>query len=67
MALEFRCADVGADTCKAIFIAESWPELMQLVSNHLIEVHRVSTPTQTLMQFIAIKVTNGQESVPKRR
>lgn len=56
MTVEFRCADIGADTCSKHFIAETWGELMDQVSEHLRVVHRVKTPTQTLMTYIAKKV-----------
>lgn len=57
MPVEFRCADIGADTCTKHFVAESWEELMSQVTEHLVEVHRVKTPTQTLLTYIAKKVT----------
>jgi predicted small metal-binding protein len=56
MPVEFRCADIGADTCSKHFVAETHEELMEQVSEHLKAVHRVKTPTQTLMTYIAKKV-----------
>lgn len=49
--MEVRCADVGADTCKARFTAETREELVRQVAKHLREVHNVSTPTQTFMTY----------------
>ncbi|HEX2179133.1 MAG TPA: DUF1059 domain-containing protein [Actinomycetota bacterium] len=61
MPVEFRCSDIGADTCKKHFVAQTWEELMDQVADHLRIVHRVRTPTQTLMTYIAkkVKVTSG--------
>jgi predicted small metal-binding protein len=56
MPVEFRCSDIGADTCKKHFVAPTWEELMGQVAEHLRIVHRVKTPTQTLMTYIAKKV-----------
>jgi predicted small metal-binding protein len=56
MPVEFRCSDIGADTCTKHFIAETWEELKGQVEEHLKDVHRVKTPTQTLMTYIAKKV-----------
>lgn len=56
MPVEFKCSDIGADTCTKHFIAETFEELMEQVSEHLRIVHRVRTPTQTLMTYIAKKV-----------
>lgn len=56
MPLEFKCADIGADTCSKRFVAETHEELMEQVSEHLKAVHRVKTPTQTLMTYISKKV-----------
>jgi len=56
MPVEFRCADIGADTCRRHFVADSWDELMSQVAEHLSSVHMVRTPTQTLMTYIAKKV-----------
>ncbi|CAN5837290.1 hypothetical protein BH23ACT12_BH23ACT12_16000 [soil metagenome] len=57
MPVEFKCADIGADTCTKHFVAETHAELMEQVSEHLKVVHQVKTPTQTLMTYIAKKVT----------
>jgi predicted small metal-binding protein len=56
MPVEFKCSDIGADTCKKHFVAQTWEELMGQVADHLRIVHRVKTPTQTLMTYIAKKV-----------
>lgn len=56
MPVEFRCADIGADTCTKHFVAMTWDELMAQVAEHLRVVHRVKTPTRTLMTYIAKKV-----------
>ncbi len=56
MPVEFRCSDIGADTCKKHFVAATLDELMGQVAEHLRTVHRVKTPTQTLMTYIAKKV-----------
>ena len=61
MPVEFKCSDIGADTCKRHFIATTQDELMDQVAEHLRLVHSVRTPTQTLMTYIAkkVKVTGG--------
>jgi predicted small metal-binding protein len=56
MPVEFRCSDIGADTCTKHFVAETWDELREPGEEHLKVVHRVKTPTQTLMTYIAKKV-----------
>lgn len=56
MPVEFRCSDIGADTCTQRFVAATWDELRGQVEEHLKVVHRVKTPTQTLMTYIAKKV-----------
>ncbi len=56
MPVEFKCSDIGADTCTKHFIAATWEELRGQVEEHLKVVHRVKTPTQTLMTYIAKKV-----------
>lgn len=56
MPVEFKCADIGADTCREHFVAGTCEELMDQVAEHLRTVHRVRTPTQTLMTYIAKKV-----------
>lgn len=57
MPVEFRCADIGADTCRQQFTAPTLEDLMEEIAEHLRTVHRVRTPTQTLMTYIAKKVT----------
>jgi predicted small metal-binding protein len=43
---------VGADTCKGQFTADTREELLRKVAVHLRDVHKVMTPTQTVMTFI---------------
>lgn len=56
MPVEFRCSDIGADTCTGHFVAATWEELRDEVAEHLVKVHRVKAPTRTLLTYIAKKV-----------
>lgn len=56
--LQFRCVDVGAD-CKGHFTAETSEDLVKQVSEHLQIVHRVRTPTQTIMKYFTRMATEA--------
>jgi hypothetical protein len=47
---------VGA-SCKGHFSAENTEDLIKVVSEHLLTVHKVKMPTRTIMSYVAKKST----------
>lgn len=53
---QFRCVDVGA-SCKGHFVAANNQDLIRQVSEHLTKVHKITLPSQTLLNYISEKIT----------
>lgn len=52
MALKYSCASVGADTCGFKTTASDKTDLARQLANHLVTVHAVKTPTQTIVRYL---------------
>lgn len=52
MALKYSCASVGADTCGFKTTASDKTDLARQLANHLVTVHNVKTPTQTIVRYL---------------
>ena len=64
MALKYSCASVGADTCGFKTTATDKTDLARQLADHLVRVHAVKTPTQTIVRYL-IK-TAEQNSGPQQ-
>lgn len=61
--VELRCADAGT-ICTSVLRAHSKEELLRAMADHLSREHRVSTPTGTIMSYMAGLVKPVVEPVP---
>lgn len=52
MTLKFSCASVGADTCGFKTTAVDKTDLARQLADHLVNVHAVKTPTQTIVRYL---------------
>lgn len=52
MALNYSCASVGADTCGFKTTASDKTDLARQLASHLVNVHNVKTPTQTIVRYL---------------
>ncbi|HEX2178507.1 MAG TPA: DUF1059 domain-containing protein [Actinomycetota bacterium] len=52
MALNYSCAAAGADTCGYKTTANDKMELARQLADHLVKVHAVKTPTQTIVSYL---------------
>lgn len=52
MALKYSCASVGADTCSFKTTAIDKTDLARQLADHLVSVHAVKTPTQTIVRYL---------------
>ncbi|MGQ0678092.1 MAG: DUF1059 domain-containing protein [Actinomycetota bacterium] len=59
---QFRCVDVGAN-CKGHFVAANNEDLIRQVSDHLQKVHKVTLPSQTLLNYISKQVKQDASQV----
>ena len=50
---EHRCANIGADSCRDVFRAETMTALLKMVAEHATQRHNVKAPTTTLMSYVA--------------
>jgi predicted small metal-binding protein len=50
---EHRCANIGADSCRGVFRAETMTALLKMVADHATQRHNVKAPTTTLMSYVA--------------
>ena len=52
MSLKYSCASVGADTCGFKTTASDKADLARQLADHLVSVHAVKTPTQTIVRYL---------------
>lgn len=52
MTLKYSCASVGADTCGFKTTATDKTDLARQLADHLVNVHAVKTPTQTIVRYL---------------
>ncbi|HYN98539.1 MAG TPA: DUF1059 domain-containing protein [Actinomycetota bacterium] len=52
MSLKYTCASVGADTCGFKTTAVDKTDLARQLADHLVNVHAVKTPTQTIVRYL---------------
>ena len=52
MSLKYTCASVGADTCGFQTTAVDKTDLARQLADHLVNVHAVKTPTQTIVRYL---------------
>jgi predicted small metal-binding protein len=50
--LRYSCASVGADTCGFKTTAIDKTDLARQLADHLVNVHAVKTPTQTIVRYL---------------
>lgn len=50
--LKYSCASVGADTCGFKTTAVDKTDLARQLADHLVNVHAVKTPTQTIVRYL---------------
>lgn len=50
--LKYSCASVGADTCGFKTTAMDKTDLARQLADHLVNVHAVKTPTQTIVRYL---------------
>ncbi|CAN5859260.1 hypothetical protein BH23ACT12_BH23ACT12_22850 [soil metagenome] len=50
--LKYNCASVGADTCGFQTTAVDKTDLARQLADHLVKVHAVTTPTQTIVRYL---------------
>jgi predicted small metal-binding protein len=61
--LQIRCADAGT-VCPGVVQAFTREELHRQLANHLNREHRVRTPTQTIMHYMAGLAETVEEPAP---
>jgi predicted small metal-binding protein len=64
MTLKYSCASVGADTCGFRTTATDKTDLARQLADHLVNVHAVKTPTQTIVRYL-IKTAEGNSTLQK--
>lgn len=65
MGYEFSCADAGAYTCGCRVTADSEEELRGVLTEHLIEVHKVKAANETLLSHLVASATRtGPDATP---
>jgi predicted small metal-binding protein len=52
MALNYSCAAAGADTCGYKTTAADKMDLARQLADHLVNIHAVKTPTQTIVRYL---------------
>jgi predicted small metal-binding protein len=52
MQLNYSCAAAGADTCGFKTTANDKMDLARQLADHLVKVHAVKTPTQTIVRYL---------------
>ena len=62
MSLKYTCASVGADTCGFKTTAVDKTDLARQLADHLVNVHAVKTPTQTIVRYL-IKTAEQNSSL----
>lgn len=63
MTYTFRCVDAGAPTCSGRVTAETEEELRDKLIQHLTR-HGVTTPNDTLVDYLVAVGTGRENSIP---